>query len=342
VTDHDRISQLDGIRAFAFTMVFVHHGLHVPLLWMGVDLFFVLSGFLITRNLLAMRAASAGSALATFYFRRVLRIIPPYYLALVLIALASDGAQRGLPWFFGFASNIHDALYGPSDHALNPMWSIAVEEQFYLVWPWIVLFVPARALCKVFIALICAAPIARILLTPYGYDAVYRLTPCRMDLLAVGALLAIVDARSPRWFAANRRWSFAVSAIAIALFAAISLRDPTFRTSLDEPLFNVVGFGLSAVVFTCVLVIARGTTSGPLFAVLTHPVAKYVGKISYMAYLTHVLGLELAARATTNRIATAVLGLTITLALATVSWYVLEAPLQRLRRLVTTRPRAAT
>jgi peptidoglycan/LPS O-acetylase OafA/YrhL len=340
MSEPDRISQFDGVRAIAFMMVFVHHGLHVPLAWMGVDLFFVLSGFLITRNLVQMSEQSTtSSSLATFYFRRVLRIIPPYYVAITMIILARPIAGADMAWFYGFASNIRDAIDGPIGGPLNSMWSIAVEEQFYIVWPWLVLFLPRRVLGKVFVAVIVIAPVCRYLFGAVGFDAVYRLMPCRMDLLAVGALLALVDRRDPGWFARHRRYFIAAACFAAGLFTALSLRVQTFRTSLDEPLFNVLGFGLSGVFFTALLAYVRAATSGPVYAVLMHPALRYVGKISYMGYLVHMFGLELAARAHLSMWPTAALGLAITIAIASASWYAMELPLQRLRKVVRPQPR---
>ena len=342
MAERDRITQFDGLRALAFMAVFLHHGIHAPLLWMGVDLFFVLSGFLITRNLLELReTATPASSLATFYFRRLLRIVPPYYLALGLILIVQPIAMSDASWYFGFASNVRDTVHGPIGGAYNSMWSIAVEEQFYLVWPLLVLFLPRRWLPKLFVAAIAAAPICRYLFTPVGFDAVYRLMPSRMDLLAVGALFAVIERSDARWFERHRIHAIAISCFAVGVFAMLSLRIPTFRTSLDYPLFNVLGFGLSAVLFASILVFVRGTPSGPVHAVLVHPVLRFIGKVSYMAYLVHMLGLDLASHAHLSPLPSALLGLAITLALATVSWYALEQPLQRLRHVVTPKPRTA-
>jgi peptidoglycan/LPS O-acetylase OafA/YrhL len=341
LSERDRINQFDGLRAFAFLAVFLHHGVHAPLLWMGVDQFFVLSGFLITRNLIGLRdSATAGSALGAFYFRRVLRILPPYYLALAMIMVVRPIALGETPWFLAFGSNIRDAIHGPIGGAYDSMWSIAVEEQFYIVWPWLVLFVSRRHLTKLFVVVILAAPLCRLLFSSVGFDAVYRLTPSRMDLLALGAVLATVDVRDPSWFERNRRPMLVVAAIAVALFAALSVSLPTFRTSLNGVLFDVVGFGLSAVFFTAILAFVRGSTQGVVYAVLTSPALRYVGAISYMAYLTHMLGLELAHHAHLGKWGEAALGLAITLALSSASWFLVEKPLQRLRGLVKPRSNA--
>ena len=338
VTD-DRISQFDGLRALAFLAVFAHHALHVPLMWMGVDLFFVLSGFLITRILLQMRGRStSSSSLAAFYYRRVLRILPPYFLALAAILLAFPIAADDAAWYFGFASNVRDSIFDPILGPYNSLWSIGVEEQFYLIWPWLVLFAPRRALAGVFCAVVVAAPLCRLGFADLSFHAVYRLMPCRMDLLAVGALLAVVDLSRPGWIATRRTQFVVAAAAAVAGFAALSFALPTFRTSLNVPLFNVVGFGLAVLFFASLLAIVRGSDSGPLANALRTPVLQYVGKVSYTCYLVHLLALALVEKASLDRWTTATLGLALTLALATVTWYGIERPLSRLRRAVPERP----
>src|SRR5262245_20872551 len=201
-----RIIQFDGVRTLAFAAGFFHHALGVPLLWSGVDMFFVLSGFLITRNLLRFREeAPPGRALRVFYLRRILRIMPPYYVSLALVLLARPSEIGDAGWYVAFASNIHDAIYGPNAGALTTLWSIAVEEQFYLLWPFLVLFVPRRGLPWIFAASILLAPLVRFGFTAVSYEAVYRLMPCRMDLLGAGALLAWRDVGDRAWFG-RARW----------------------------------------------------------------------------------------------------------------------------------------
>lgn len=337
-----RITHLDGLRALAFTAVFLHHALDVPLLWMGVDLFFVLSGFLITRNLLQLRTSSTpGSALAAFFFRRVLRILPPYFIVLTAIVLLEPVRAAELPWFYLFASNIRDAIHGPILWSLDTLWSIAVEEQFYLAWPWLVLLAPRRWLAPAFILGIVGAVIARIVFSRVGFDAVYRLTPCRMDLLAAGASLAWLEARDATWFPRHRLRLAGLAGAGVAVFAALTLASPTFRTSLNDPLFDTVGFGLSTLTFTCVVGFTIGAADAPALRWLDHPALRYIGKISYVAYLVHVLALTELGNAGLERVPTAVLGFAATILLASASWYGLEAPLQRGRGLVPPRPRAA-
>ncbi len=336
-----RISSFDGLRALAFLGVFAHHALKIPLLWMGVDLFFVLSGYLITRNLLASRETSTtSSGIRVFFFRRLLRIAPPYYLALALSMLVEPLSTADLAWYLAFASNIRDSVMPPISGPFNSLWSIAVEEQFYLLWPWIVLLFPRRWIGRSFVLVFVAAPVFRFGFGSIGLDAVYRLMPCRMDLLAAGSLLALVDRNFPRWIASRAPVFLAVGCSAVACFAALSVAIPTFRTSQNTALFNVIGFALSTCFFTCTVAYVRGLERGLIRSVLQMPVLQYVGKISYMCYLLHMLALDLVVDAGFARWGTAGLGLALTLSAAALSWHLLETPLQRWKPLVALRPRA--
>lgn len=327
-----RIDQFDGLRTLAFLGVFVFHALAVPLFWMGVDQFFVLSGYLITKNLLGLREGSPRRALAVFYQRRLLRIVPPYYLALIAIFVLVPVVAREWPWYFGFASNVRDTLHPAIKGPLLPMWSIAVEEQFYLVWPFVVLLLPERHLGKAFAVAIVLAPLLRAALTPVSGDAVYRLMFTRTDLLGLGALVAWIELRDPSALARHVRGVIGLGVIAVASFAALAVALPSFELEHNTVLYNTVGYGLEAIAFTCVLVVVRVIDRGPLHAFLTHPIMRYVGTISYMAYLVHVLALTEVHRLSLPGSVAVALSLALTLGFAAASWHLLERPLQRFKR----------
>src|SRR3981189_3153154 len=128
-----RIGQLDGIRAIAISVVFLHHAFQIKLLWMGVDLFFILSGFLITGILLKHKEQSLGRYFGHFYARRARRILPPYCLLLLVTSLLFGVAWARHWYFYLFLMNLVPALHIPHQMALSLLWSLAVEEQFYLV-----------------------------------------------------------------------------------------------------------------------------------------------------------------------------------------------------------------
>ena len=169
--------QLDALRAFAVLAVMVHHFLpvdhyiptdYITLGMLAVRLFFVLSGFLITGILLGYRSDEPKNALKRFYFRRVLRIFPIYYLTLfVALALQVRSIQQGAFWHLTYTSNFiapfHPEWMGPASH----FWTLAVEEQFYFVWPFIMLFVPhTKHLAKTIVGTIALAVIFRALVLP--------------------------------------------------------------------------------------------------------------------------------------------------------------------------------
>jgi peptidoglycan/LPS O-acetylase OafA/YrhL len=221
------------------------------------------------------------------------------------------------------------------------MWSIAVEEQFYLLWPWLILLLPELRLRTAIVAAILMAPLARGILSPINSDAVYRLTICRTDLLGLGALIAWIDLHDPTWLARYRNYFLAAGGVAVAVFTALSLALPTFELEQRSTLYSTLGFSLEAATFTCVLVIVRLENSGPLYRLLRFPPLEFLGRISYMAYLCHVLCLHLVKRLELSGPLTVALGLTATIAFSSASWYLMEQPLQRLRGFVPLRSRAA-
>ncbi len=333
-----RISQLDGIRALAFLAVFFHHGISMPMGWMGVDVFFVLSGFLITRNLLELKAEStAGSSLRAFYFRRLIRITPPYYIAVTMVLLFDHAYTYDPRWYYTFTSNIHDAFVHMDGGQLRAMWSIAVEEQFYLVWPFLILFLPRRALPFAFAMLIVAAPGCRLLVQSIDREAVYRLTTSRMDLLAAGALLAYVDGRDAGWIRDRRAWFARMAVLSAITFVALAATHQTFRSQLNDPLFNVVGYSLSVAFCASVIAYVRSAQVGWLYGALRTPALQFVGRISYMAYLTHLLFLALFSKSF-EKLPAATLALAATLSFSALSWFLVEKPLLGLRKLVPPSP----
>ena len=202
--------QLDALRAFAVLAVFVHHFLKqtrlpesLRLSWghHGVSLFFVLSGFLITGILIRARDATAAGpdrrhVARQFYVRRFLRIFPLYYLVVFLglafgVQAFLDNTVSLLTYTFNFKVAAQNWF---PDHIAH-LWSLAVEEQFYVFWPWVVLFVSARRLPWWVAAMIVAAPLWRViaLVTEMKGLAWYVATPACLDTLGIGALLAVVS-----------------------------------------------------------------------------------------------------------------------------------------------------
>ncbi|WP_118181633.1 acyltransferase family protein [Paraburkholderia phosphatilytica] len=318
-----RIVQLDGLRAIAVLAVFAQHALKAPL-WMGVDLFFVLSGFLIT-GILLDRKARQVPYFSYFYARRARRILPPYVLLMIVSSLLFGLSwAKYWPWYTFFATNIGDAL-GQSGHdSLNVLWSLAVEEQFYIVWPFVVLLVPERTLGFVAAALVVVVPLLRAVATPWfdTFWPIYYLTPFRMDLLAAGALLAVATRRNPAVLERVKPFAFAGLLAAFALLAWLHLHFPRFRAE-NTLLSNATLYSISLVLCTSIVVIAL-QSNGIVKRVLSTPVLVYIGTVSYTIYLIHLTVLYAIWPLNEGRYASAVLALAITLAYASVSWFAFE------------------
>ena len=327
-----RIPQLDGLRAVAILAVFLNHSLVVPLGWVGVDIFFVLSGFLITGILLERkrehRERQAGY-FVPFYRRRFFRILPPYLLTLVVYTAIYRGIYHLNdlhPWplfaFFGMNLQQFFPVVGPGD---LPLWSLAVEEQFYLVWPFVVLLVSEKALLRIAFAGILIAPLLRVLCTPWLHEfAIYTLTPFRADLLCAGAALTLLwKSRSPRLEHFFRRaWIGCVAG-----FGTLALLQiwPYFRLSSDKPLSN--GLCLSLSLFGAASLLAWCLADrGRLRALLCWGPLRYLGRISYTLYLVHVMVIVQVARFVPFRYLTPV-ALVVAVLYASLSWLWMERPL---------------
>src|SRR5690348_10541909 len=188
---------------------------------MGVDLFFVLSGFLITGILLDDRRQPLGLYARAFYVKRFFRIVPPFAaFMLVLLAapnllgFAPDKYQvfvSAQPWYWFFATNILLAAV-PSAWTISvtgPLWTLAVEEHFYLIWPWVVRWLTPRALFRICVVIIVASPLLRLVLLAFFHAnpiAIYVLTPTRADSIAFGCAIAIL-VRDEAQRSVVRRWS---------------------------------------------------------------------------------------------------------------------------------------
>ena len=323
-----RIEQLDGLRAIAILAVIVHHCLAVPLLWTGVDIFFVLSGFLITGILLRRKQerSSSYSYYSGFYFRRLFRIQPAYVISIILYGTFFTWRYfRPWPFYAFFGMNIHPFFY---DWPLGlPVWSLAVEEQFYLLWPAVILLVSERTLLRLSIAYILFAPILRAFCAPMfaRSGAIYLLTPFRADLLCAGAALAIVwGHRSAGFEALCRRrawWGVLLGFGGLAGLYAF----PMFRLSSNTRWSNGVDYSLSLIGSTALLAWALAGR-GYLDRLLRLKPMRYIGQISYMMYLVHQMTELVLVRYMPQKY-TLLPTLVIAIAFASISWFILERPL---------------
>jgi peptidoglycan/LPS O-acetylase OafA/YrhL len=310
VRSDTHLPTLDGLRGIAILLVLaIHFTVMRPLVridavvfslartgWVGVDLFFVLSGFLITGIL--YRTREVPRSLRTFYARRFLRIFPLYYgFLLVLFAIGpllvpgSDWLEtvgsRQL-WHWAYLSNVLAALEGwDAVPHLGHLWSLAIEEQFYLLWPLAVLTLSRRRLIQLCGGLLVASFIARVTLLATGASpiAVYALTFTRWDGLVVGALVALAG-RSAIWSGRMLRWSGPVAGAGVLALAAMVWAEP-YRSHYGLAM-QTVGYPILAVVFGALLVRVLAATAGSASErLMTAPALRFLGRYSYGIYIVH-------------------------------------------------------
>jgi len=318
--------------------------------WSGVDLFFVLSGFLITGILLDSRGSPRY--FRVFYLRRALRIFPLYfaYLFLILIVarfllLAYTGSDLWNStnpwWYFTYLLN-WKSDQGYNDLVLGHLWSLAIEEQFYLVWPAMVWLAPRRHLKWLCLIIAAGAFLARFYMGSHGYgsEATYRMTPGRMDTLALGAFVA-VGLRDFR--AVLDRWANVVLALSTAGFLAVwAFNSGPVWSDLA---MRTLGASLIAVVYSCLVFHAATLQKGTVCRFLSSTLLTRCGKYSYAMYVLHSVPYNLTADAIRN-LSVQTLPLPLVIAAkylyfpalagvafgaAWISWRVLEHPFIRLK-----------
>jgi peptidoglycan/LPS O-acetylase OafA/YrhL len=361
--------QLDAIRAFAVGLVLFYHFYRparelVHFGAVGVRVFFVLSGFLITgillhaRKLVDSRETAPGVAIGRFYIRRFLRIFPLYYLALVIAwyGRVSD-ARAGMVWHVSYLSNLYFFL----ENAVRPgewgghvghFWSLAVEEQFYLVWPWVILFAPRRWLPRIALGMVAFGPVFRVVVMAVtGNDLVNILTPGCVDSLGLGAYLAMTVVPEFEAHPQIRRIGTSTLWTGALLFAAARAAD----TANGFALFHIAAFDLAAALMA-VWLVARAAQGmrGLAGRVLEFAPLRYLGTISYGIYVYHMMLPELLPRVA-RRLGypdlLAPLGIetlpylvfysTVSVVVAAISWHCFEGPINRVKdRLKDPQPRA--
>jgi len=328
VAVHGRIQQLDGLRAVAILVVLLNHTLHIPLTWVGVDIFFVLSGFLITGILLERKLEGQGY-FSYFYTRRVFRIVPSYVLTIVLFGLIiSWRVFEPWPLFAFFGMNLQQFFHLGQLPFEPPLWSLAVEEQFYLVWPVIILMVSEKVVLRLAVAAVIVTPLLRVLCTPFFATLfpIYQLTPFRADLLCAGAVLAILwKRRTPAQEAwvRGRAWLGTVAGFGGLMFVQIW---PVFRLASNTRASNGLDYSLS-VLGSFSLVAWTLADRGWLRAWLSSGPMRFIGQISYTMYLSHIMFLILVERYVSSRYLMTVATIGTTMLYSWLSWVVVEQPL---------------
>jgi len=326
-----RIPQIDGLRAIAILMVFAAHAFGIPLFWMGVDLFFVLSGYLITGILLRLKdsRATGGSYWSSFYSRRARRILPAYVLFLVVVSFVFRVHWGNIwYWYVFFAPNIPLALGKVTVAAMGPLWSLGVEEQFYFVWPWLVSACSRLMLRRVAVGIIVVSPLLRAVATPLfnTHFPIHSLTLFRADTLAMGAFIAVASGSDPQWIGRHRPLARNSFAVALPLLVAFSV-FPSFRAGANSVLFNAIAYSLSVAGLGSILVYVLGSQEDLLHTFLTTRPLRYLGLISYTFYLYHEGVLLQVGLYVHSRIAIALAAFFVTILISVFSWHCFEAPI---------------
>ncbi|MEQ1650499.1 MAG: acyltransferase, partial [Hyphomicrobiaceae bacterium] len=317
--DTRRIDAVDGLRAVAMLMVVAFHCMIMPNGWSGVWLFFVISGYVITRNFLARQSEfeAPRAHYLDFITRRAVRIIPAYivYLIVATVLMATVGNTqqfRVIPFLLTFTYNwqrIYLFENVPNDSLYGPMWSLSVEEQFYLFFPLLFLFAPRRHFLKVAVGFLLLAPFARLAMslsaatqgwpTDRIIDSVYLNAVLHFDAFLAGALIAIYEPR----LQSNQRL---VNRLRLGIIAGVlaygvintALRSSGQATSQSTALQNTFWFGRQGFVYTVYVAafsllmietLRRTWWTGWLAA----RSLVVIGRISYSGYLYHIIPLWL-------------------------------------------------
>jgi len=343
--------QIDGLRFFAFVSVFMIHS-DVEHFWWGsygVSLFFVISGFLITRILIASQDRPRSQALKAFYARRALRIFPAYYLVLGL-ATATVGIAY-LPAFVFYVMNwgaffytwvqpaLADAPWDPVRMYGIHFWSLCVEEQFYLVFPLLFSFLrPGRTRLRWLLALWAACITFRFLFAALLPKSAYGLIPLVCgEYLVAGAVGAVVFAdasgTAEKIRAAARQWMFPVGlALVVALFALYGPEKPSIDHVMHPPHMQT----LLALGFLAMVLGLWQTDNRWVLGFFNYAPFRFLGKISYGLYLIHLFMWPLfdwlsAHYSVLRDVPPLAARFVLTVVLATAMWHLVEAPILKLK-----------
>jgi peptidoglycan/LPS O-acetylase OafA/YrhL len=347
--------ELDGLRFYAFLGVFICHTLpfdgafyrrfHLPIPWLwgaiaksgaaGVDLFFALSAFLITSILLREREQTGGISLRRFYLRRVLRIWPLYFLLIALgVVLAHTMAKQRLPWYYVagyllFVGNWVHAVFGRPESICSPLWTVSIEEQFYLIWPLLMKMLRRRGMIVAAIVTFLLATVCRVgfMLAGSSGGFIYYGSVSRCDSLALGILLALFADRLPR-LTRRVRWLLLAGGLLGWVASSAWLNEQPGPVDIRMVLGRlIVSLAAGAILYACLhshSKLVRGEWVVRL------------GKISYGLYMLHLTGILIMLSLFRpvwgwQLLATKALGFVMTVILALASYRWVESPFLHLK-----------
>ena len=341
-----RMKHLDTLRAMALGLVIVEHfggrALNdlVPIGAgsVGVGCFFTLSGFLISGILLESfdaRPDAKKSVWLDFYARRMLRLMPAFYAVIIaLVLMGIEPVVHSWPWDAAYLTNVHIAR-GARD---TVFWSLSVEEQFYLFWPFAIAFVPRRWLVATIVAMMGLSLCFKLGIVLGGFDprSATRLLPGHLVLLGMGCLLAVVSYRAGRancftWYNGAVRRRFTVAAWSALGLAVLSWLTIPVEGGMTRYFTNdlLCGTFYAWLVLNCAIGVR-----GPLQAFFDNPVLQYIGRISYGIYLVHNWMPDIVTKyfGPMPKYQAAPIVLVLTFAVCILSWHFYEKPILRLKR----------
>lgn len=285
--------QLDALRAIAVLMVLLYHWLpSVDFLHnyqigpYGVSVFFVLSGFLITRILMiekekiAQRKTTFSLVLKAFYIKRALRIFPIFYLLVLFLFLVNfETVRMEAVWHFSYLSNVLYVVNEKYSNGVAHFWSLAVEEQFYLIWPFLILLIPKTRLLYFLLFTIILGVFSFIFLAlnvPNGT----LLMPARIDAFALGGLLSYLTLTNSDWAIKLKKYNWLLL-VSLFTFVVLQVQDLGRINLLSNIFFYII----------CLFLIGKMVLGfdGIGKRIFENSIVVYIGKISYGIYLYHNL-----------------------------------------------------
>ena len=349
------IVQLDGLRFFAILSVMMGHWLqwqiNRPIIQgfpfgNGVILFFVLSGYLITDILLRNKIKSVEisipktTLLKSFYMRRVLRIFPLYFATIFFLFFINYKNTREIfPWLVTFSSNIYQSIHNVFVGDFNHFWSLAVEEQFYLFWPWLIILIPTKYSEKIIIGLISLSILTKLYLFIYFPDkwmADSYFTLSCMHALGIGALISYwnIHRKNIVSYFSKFSWVFA----SVVIYFSIHYFSYFYKIDWLRAIFDDILFALmSALIINYA---SQNKFTGILKYILENKFVVYSGKISYGLYIFHLfvpnffwsylspkIGLNVSSKYTAF-----IVFYLVTFLMAHISWKLMENPINNLKK----------
>jgi peptidoglycan/LPS O-acetylase OafA/YrhL len=339
VLSQKRLPALDGLRAIAvFTVIIYHFGFESVPGDLGVTAFFVLSGFLITWLLLKEHDRTGHISVPQFYLRRALRIAPAYYGFLFLIYVEEH--LRGYPWDTSltlsglfYVVNYYNAFNGHPDTAIAHAWSLGVEQQFYLLWPLVLLLVLHRGTKTIAFltgTIVCLVLVWRSFAYLY-FDArpayVYNAFETRLDSIAIGCLFAVClswKGFQSATLALSRNILSPILVLALLMYS---------RIGGSHAYHYSIGFTIDSMLLAIFMIQLLTMSKLTLWSWIDHPIMVYLGHISYSIYLYHLVALGIGHRLLPEHLSVRfAISVMLCIIIASLSYWLVERPFLNIKQ----------